>query len=223
MRTFEAIQENLRANKTYIMHSAMSKLSKGGLKEWEEKAQNMIVEECQRNLENIGEVTTIEIGANTNAIIESVQKAYQLHTIDYWKNFEKFITDYVSGLSSEGKPVNGIYFSQSECLELGVSLNDLLCFKGKNPMNEEVGDLFRQEVNVSYGTNIPMSSVEKQALQDYEAVAFGDDEVAKAKAYMHLKEVQRDAGKLKNGGIYYTLANDLEYQKAQDLCSGRNL
>ena len=222
MRTFEEIQERMIASRNSIMQRAMQDLEKGGLKDWEERAAYITIQECQSNIENIGEVTTIEIGAETNSLIKAIQTAYRFHLTDYWQNFERFIDNYVSGLTPDGERRNGAYFGQSQCLELGVGINELLCFKGRDPMNSETGDLFRQIVNANCGTNIPMSGVEQQALQEYESVAFGDDEIAKAQALIHLKEVQRDSGTLRNGGTYYTLATDQNYQDAKAICTGLN-
>lgn len=66
----------------------------------------------------------------------------------------------------------------------------LLCFKGHDPMSDETGELFRQAINDNYGTNIPMSGVERQALKDYKIVEYGNDEIAKTQAFIHLKEIQ---------------------------------
>ena len=223
MKTFGELKESGKANIIAIMQRAMQKLEKGDLRLNDETVQNMIIQECQSNIKNIDEVTTIEIGAQTNLLIKAIQTAYQCHLNDYWQNFERFINDYVTGLTPDGKPKNGLYFGQDQCLMLGVGINELLCFKGRSPMDSESGDLFRQIVNANFGTNIPMSGVVQQAIQDYEAVAFGDDEIAKAQAFTHLKEVQRDSGLLKNGGIYYTLATDQIYQDAKAICTGKKL
>lgn len=223
MRTFEELQEIIKTNKTNTMQRVMQKLANGGLTDFEEKASNMVIQDCQSSIENIGEVTTIEIGAETNSLIKAIQTAYQFHLTDYWQNFERFVNEYVTGLTPDGKLKNGSYFGQNQCFTLGVGINELICFKGRNPMDYETGDLFRQIINANYGTHIPMNGVEQKALRDYEAVAFGDDEIAKAEAFMHLKEVQRDSGALKNGGTYYTLATNQSYQEAKTMCTGKSL
>lgn len=223
MKTFEEIQESIKATEVSIMQRAMQTLEESGLEDYEERAANITIQECQSNIENIEEVATIEIGAETNALIKSIQTAYQFHLVDYWQDFERFVDKYVTGLTPDGKFKSGAYFGQSQCLTLGVGINELICFKGRNPMSGETEDLFRQIVNSNCGTNIPMSGVAQQALQDYESVAFGDDEMAKAQAFIHLKEVQRDSGLLRNGRSYYTLATDQNYQDAKAICTGRNL
>lgn len=222
MRTFEEIKETEKNTLMRLMQKSMQELEKGGLKDFEEQAAKQTIQESQRNIENIDELTTIEIGAVTNSLIKAIQTAYSFHSTDYWSDFERFIDKYVSGLTPEGNQKNGPYFAQSECYELGVGINELLCFKGKDPMSGETGDLFRQIINTNYGTNIPMSGIEQQALQDFNAVAFGDDEIAKAKAFVHLREVQRDSGKLRNGlGSYHLLATDQDYQDAKAICAGK--
>lgn len=223
MKTFEEIKESMKSNKIFIMQRAMQDLKNGGLRDFEEKAAKMTIQDCQSYIENIEEVATIEIGAETNSLIEAIQTAYKFHLTDYWQNFERFIDEYVLGLTPNGEPKNVAYFGKSQCLKLGVGISDLLCFKGRSPMSSEACDLFKQIVNGNYGTNIPMSGVEQQALQDYEAVAFGDDEIAKAQAFIHLKEIQRDSGALRNGGTYYILAANQAYQDAKAMFTGRNL
>lgn len=223
MRTFDEIKEIMKENRLSIMQRAMEDIKNNNLKDFEKTALNMTIQKCQSNIENIEEVTTIEIGAETNSLIKAIQTAYQLHLNKYWDNFENFMDGYIIGLTPEGKPKYGTYFGQEQCYQLGISINELLCFKGRNPMSSETEDLFRKIVNTNYGTNIPMSGVEQKALQDYDTVAFGHDEIAKAQAFMHLKEIQRDSGKLKNGGLYYTLATNKDYQNAKAICTGRSL
>lgn len=224
MRTFEEIKETEKYTCIRTMQKAMQELEKGGLKKFEEEANKQVIQNCQSKIENIDEVTTIEIGAVTNSLIESMQTAYSYHLTDYWSDFEKFIDKYVLGLTPDGKLKDGPYFAKSQCYDLGVGINELLCFKGKDPMSGKTGDLFRQIINTNYGTNIPMSGIEEQALQDYNAVAFGDDEIAKAKAFVHLREIQRDSGSLRNGlGNYHLLANDQAYQDAKAICAGKTL
>lgn len=223
MRTFEEIQEMIKSHKTELIQRNMQKLAKGGLMDFEERAAKELIQKCQSYIENIEEVTTIEIGVETNSLITAIQNAYKIHLFDYWHNFEKFIDEYVTGLTSNGNLKNGTYFGQRQCYTLGVGIKELMCFKGHDPMSSETCDLFRQIVNANYGTNIPMSGVEQQALQDFESVAFKDDEMAEAQALIHLKEVQRDSGTLRNGGTYYILATDQNYQDAKAMCMGRNL
>lgn len=221
MITFEQLKDNLKKAHMGIIKLENEKREKGY---FDKTASDMIIQKSQSYIENIEEVAAIEIGAETNSLIEAIQTAYQRNSTEYWQNFEKFIDEYVLGLTSEGKLKSGFYLGQNQCLSLGItSVNDLLCFKGRDPMKAETCDLFRQFVNNNYGTNIPMSGVEQQAKQDYEAVASGKDEIAKAQAFIHLKEVQRDSGKLKNGGFYYILSSDKNYQDAKTICAGRSL
>ena len=43
----------------------MQTLEESGLEDYEERAANITIQECQSNIENIEEVATIEIGAET--------------------------------------------------------------------------------------------------------------------------------------------------------------
>ncbi len=197
------------------------RLEKSELKDHEKKGLEMALQNYQNNLDNIDEVTTIEIGAATNSLIKGIQTAYSFHLPEYWRNFEEFVDKYVTGLTSDGNLKNGSYFGKQQCYELGLSKSDLLCFKGNNPMNTNPGDIFRQNINVNYGTNIPMSGIEQQALQEYESAVFSGDDVAKDQAMIKYKEIQRDAGSLKIGPEYHPLATDQNYQEAINRVSGR--
>lgn len=223
MRTFEELQEIIKANKISTLQRAKQALDKGDLEYFEKQTTNKIIQNCQSNIENIEEVTTIEIGAETNSLIKAIQDAYKIHLEEYWQDFERFAEEYVTGLTPDGKRKDGAYFGQSQCLELGIGIDELSCFKGHDPMKGETGDLFKQVINTNYGTNIPMNGVEQQALEDYRTVAFGDDKTTKAQAFIHLREIQRDSGSLRNGVIYYTLATDKKYQEAKAICSEKKL
>ena len=210
--------------KNSLIHRWRSSLEKGGLMDYEKRAKQMVIESSKIYIDNIDEVTIIEIGSVTNSLIEAIKKAYQYHLVEYWQNFEKFMEKYIIGLTPDGKLKAGSFFGQSQCYELGVGLKELsICFKGKNPMTAETGDLFRKLINTNYGTNIPLTGVEEAALKEYESVAFGTDTDKKDQAFICLKEIQRDAGALKNGGDYYILATNQNYQEAKARCSGRSI
>lgn len=221
MKTFEERKEEIKANQERIMQQAMEKIKNGNLNDWDEGVEKNIIIERQRNIENIDEVTTIDIGAETNSLIEQIKTQYEMHLVDYYQDFERFINEYIFGLNPDGKPKDRATSGKFLCMSLGVGANELLCFKGKNPMKGETGDLFKQTVNHIYGTNIPMSDIENQAHQAYKEAAYSGDELEKAQAFMHLREIQRDAGKLKNGGSYHLLAYDQLYQEAKAICTGR--
>ena len=71
-----------------------------------------------------------------------------------------------------------------------------------------------QMVNVSCNTKIPMKEELDQARREYES-ALRDEEEKRNKALMHFREMQRDAGLLRNGGMYYPLTVDPIYQEAK--------
>lgn len=223
MKNFEEIKQNIEKDQLKLMQRAMEKKQNGNLRSFEENAMDSIIRDCQNNLENLDEAAVINIGAQTNSLIQAIRTAYQFYLQDYYRDFPKFMNDYVAGLTPDGEFKNGAFFGKSQCVELGIGYNDLLCFKGQNPLSADAGDLFRQYVNANLGTTIPTEAESQQALKDYEAVMFSNDKVAAAKALKHLKEIQRDAGILKNGGSYNLLANDQHYQNAVNISSGKTL
>lgn len=219
MRTYDEVQKRMKDQFLTLMQRYMKELENGGLADTE--ATKRTIKAVRSYLENIDEVTAIEIGAQTNSLIEEIRKEYLLNPDYYYQNFEGFIDDII-GLTKDGKPKPGAGHSQEPCLLLGVGINELQLFKGESPIGNKSADLFKQIINANYGTNIPTSSVEQQALQDYEAIP-SRDEIPKAQAYVHLSEIRRDAGKLKNGGTYNLLANNKAYQEAKAKCAGRQL
>ena len=223
MKAFNEIQEMIVFSENNLISRLTRELEKPNLKDWEIKGTSMAIEECKKNIANVDEVSRIEVGSVVNTLIQKIQNAYKLHLNEYWSNFNRFMEDFVIGLDREGKPRNGIFFGQGECLELGLGLRELSCLQNQNPMDPKFGDSLRTLVNNTLGTNIPMAGVEEQALEDYNKVAFSTDEVAKAEAFVHLKEVQRDAGTLRAGGIYYPLANDINYQDAKEILNEKTL
>lgn len=209
MRNFEEMQKHVEANLTSAMQRCMDELKKDNLTEPMKKGISVAIQDFQKYIDNIEEVTTIAIGSQTNRLIQQIQKAYRLNLKDYYNNFEKFIDEYVvkSDLGAE----------------LGVGVNELLCFKGRDPLDEKTGDLLRQIVNTNCGTNIPMSGIEEQAIKEYNSTGF-TDEIASAKAFVQLKEIQRDSGTLNPGAMqYYPLATDQKYQEAKAICASKKI
>ena len=224
MRTFDDIQYMIETDKARLMERSRKELEAGGLQDYKEHANTMIIRDCQDYLDNIDEVTTIDIGATTNDLIRAIQTGYKLHQTYYWQNFKRFATEYIVGLTPEGNFINGPYLAQIECYKLGIGVQELAAyFEGRNPFDDKTGDGFRNFVNTNLGTNIPMAGTVEKAREDWEAVAFGDDLDAKDRAFCTLKEQQRDNGDLKNGGIYYLLATNQTYQVAKARCSGPTL
>ena len=113
----------------------------------------------------------------------------------------------------EEKRKNMDFSSAAE--SLGITIEDLQCIKGLNPMDPEVINLFKTMVNEKLGTNIPMSGVLEQAQQEYESIPVGDKE-ASAAAFVRLRELQRDEGDFHNSGYLSSklLATDPDYQEA---------
>ena len=212
MKTFEELQEGIKTERISLIKDTMEGLEKSNLDVYTRGAMNRAIEEYKRDIDNIEEIAIIDIGAAANTFIRGMQTVYQAHSNDYFQNFEKFIDDYVIG---------GDLLTEAR-LTLGVDRDELLCFKGRNPMSNETGDLFRKIVNANFGTNIPMSNDEQEALQAYENVD-RNDKFAAAEAFVRFKEIERDSGALKVGGHYYPLVSDEKYQEAKDICQKKSL
>ena len=81
----------------------------------------------------------------------------------------------------------------------------------------------RQDVNEKLGTSIPMANEMHEAEVEYQAALDSGDKELENASLVHLKKVQRDSGKLRNGGKFYLLANDQQYQAAKAQTSGMSL
>ena len=88
MRTFDDIQYMIETDKARLMERSRKELEAGGLQDYKEHANTMIIRDCQDYLDNIDEVTTIDIGATTNDLIRAIQTGYKLHQTYYWQNFK---------------------------------------------------------------------------------------------------------------------------------------
>ena len=209
MKTFDELKAEELKNYTYHINRMNNELTQGGLKDHEVETNKTVIGNFQTYVDNIDEVVTIDIGAGVNGLIDDIQKQYKAHVSYYWASFEKFVDEYLS---------KNYYYNL-----LGMNINDLLGFEGRDPMNDETCDFFRQFANSKCGTNIPMAGTLEQAEKEYAEAYMSGDETAIDETYVHFAEVQRDSGKLKNGSDYNLLAVNQQYQEAKARCSEKNL
>ena len=214
MKNFEKVQSDLSTYMKSMVYTKIRTLENSG-KSNEETIKERLIKNYLRQIENIEEIATIEIGYSTNKLIRVIQRAYKYYFDEYWQDFDNFMEKHIIGVTPDGKLLSGERFGTYECLLLGLGIEELSCFKGKDPLSDGTCNLFRSYINANYGTNIPMAGVEHQALNNYKEVAFRSDSEAKDKAFVKLREVQRDSGALKLGGEYHLLSTDKAYQEAK--------
>ncbi len=148
----------------------------------------------QNQLDNLDEITIIEIGKCTNRIIEVIQQAYLKNMWQYTNgSFEEFIHRHVTPIKDDGDISIRDRLARFECERIGIGLKDLLFFKGKDPTKEETVNQFLQIINEDYGVNIPMVGVEKQA-QNELLNSIGKNEVESIENYLRARELARDSG-----------------------------
>ena len=232
MNSYKKVKDDILRESSDIMRMAAQDLNE--LDDYKDKSSSFYGERlkkckdtvisCQNEINNLDECATIEIGYSANEIINAIQSVYEFNPDEYASDFEGAIDRNIFG---KGDSKNGnviVHYGKHECDTLGIDTSDLLCFKGKNPMDDEVCDHFRSIVNENYGTNIPMSGVVAEAEKHYDDVKSSGDEVSTAKAFVQFKELQRDAGVLKNDndGMFILLGTIKEYQDAKALCGGRS-
>lgn len=211
MKTFEEIKSDITKFNMRLLTEYQEKLNQPGISEFDQIVANKVVTNAQRNLDNIDEVTTINIGSEVNGLIKQIQYAFSKDGSDYFNQFDKFMEKWVlgeydkNGNKKPGPAATG--YVQS----LGITSEDLQCLKGSVPIKYDFGDVLRQRANTVIGTNIPMASVEEKAEHELEAAT----EENKAQAYVKWMEIQRDSGSLRNGNSYNVLATNQTYQEAK--------
>ena len=223
MRTFNEVKELEFRNQCLIMERMRLKLKTGELHNTEVIGAKGLLQKSENNINNMDEVTRIKIGAATNSLISAIQRVYKYRAIDYNNQFERFMSEYIIGVTPD-EFIGSVYKSnrfieQSDCYILGITLEDLMIFKGRNPLSTSICDDFRNLVNINFGTSIPMAGVEEQAFNDYLDANVEETN----KAFVHLRELQRDSGTLYFGGSYHLLAADKEYQIAKARCAESNI
>ena len=214
MKTFEEIKKIVVDSESQNLRVENAMIEKARLENDKllEAAGKRGIEAIHTSLDNIDECTAIYIGSCTNHLIESIKRAHDFDTLEYYKDFDAFLKKYILGDGIES-------FGHGNCQILGVGINDLECFRGCNPNKDEPGDLFRQIINLNYGTTIPMAAdlryVEQEQLERSE----------NDKDLVYGKEVLRDAGDARfyRNGLFYPLAVDQEYQEAKTRISGKTI
>ena len=195
MKTFEELKEELASEISHVLGNVMYEMHIGNNSDSKKTSLIMSAQNLQNYLDFIDEVTTIEIGADTNALI---------------KNFDNSVIDFRSG------PF-GVLMNK-----LGLTSQDLECFRN-NILANGTADNFRQHINANFGTNIPLSGVLEKLLENYNKALQSGNDLEIAQAFVNLREAQRDAGVLSNGGVFNLLAYDKEYQHAKELSASKTL
>lgn len=218
MRSREEIKKGLEQGFYEYLKSAKGKI--------ESEKNNAIrsgliaaYKDTESYLENIDEVVDIAIGSATNNLISKINAAHAKESYEYDKNPKVFLTDKVVDEDKNGKRrFSSNAYGATECGILGIEPDELMIFfREPSAAND---DEFRKSVNWRLGTNIPTSEELKEAQAAYDEAV---ESVEKAKALVTLKELKRNAGMLKNGGMYNILANDEEYQEAKAMCNSRTI
>lgn len=220
MKTYAEIKDLELKNLYSKMAQATKRLEEGNYNgNHQQKGEEMIIKDYSTYIDNIDEVVAFKIGQATNSLIKGFQEAYKAYNNEYFKNFSDFVDKYIRGIAPDGTMKNGMFYCQSECYFLGIGINELLCFKENDPLQEETGDLLRTIVNANYGTKIPMASEVKQAETELANIAFSENKYSADEydvAFIRAKEIQFNSG---NKGLNVLspeclLATDEAYQRA---------
>ena len=209
MRTFEEVKSLVKEE--ILRHIFVCKIKCQKFGEIGQIAFDASIQDAINNLDNLDEVTTIEIGSGVNHLIDRIQCAYGKEQAAYHNNFELFMKEFI---------FDSVFVPESIFM-LGITMEDLQCLKDTLPTERNYGDELRQRVNAVMKTTIPMAMEEEEAIREYENA---DDE-NKDQAFVKMRETQRDSGSLKlfeHLSILNTLANDQEYQEAKNRVSCKN-
>lgn len=202
MKTFEDVKKYIMSVELSTISDYQKDLDKPVGSSSADKAMHTLfqkkVQEAQHKIDNIDEVTTIEIGRQVNSLIN-------------------LLTDYI--LRTRAGNLTSVddreirFMLDRYCLFLGITKEDLQCYK-RADSGTDFGDAFRQRVNTIMGTNIPMAGVVEKAYREYENA----NEENKDQAYVTWKELQRDSGQL--DGL---LSDDQCYQEAKSRIHERSI
>lgn len=91
MKTFEEIKSDITKFNMRLLTEYQEKLNQPGISEFDQIVANKVVTNAQRNLDNIDEVTTINIGSEVNGLIKQIQYAFSKDGSDYFNQFDKFM------------------------------------------------------------------------------------------------------------------------------------
>lgn len=225
MKTFEGFKADALALEEHTRDYVAGLLSKDGLKEHEIRGYTQALNEQKNKIKNIDELAVIKLGATTNNLIDVIKHEYKRHITEYWGNFEKFITDHIIGKTPDGHFIPGSNAAgRDDCKILGITLEDLMCFKGHDPLSDEICDTFRQYININFGSNIPLSSVVRKAKEDYHALPIDAEQAVKDDVYIRAQEIARDSGTKRSDSVtYHFLADNKYYQEAKERSVKRNI
>ena len=204
-KDFTSVKETLIKNNEDNIRIVGEKIANGFVKTTPEKiiAQS-ILHSSEDVLDNIEDATIIEIGYLTNTILKQIENKFNQDSNSYYLDFECFITSLIDN-------------SNAIKTGLGLSLEDFTCFKGKLPTDPLVQDLFKQNINNQFKTNIPLNEEVQKTREAWQS-APDDDEYAKALAFINLRDMQKNNGNLKTGpSTYVFLTNNPAYQKAKKI------
>ena len=225
MKTFEGFKADALALEEHTRDYVAGLLSEEGLADHYIKGYTQALNEQKNKIKNIDELAVIKLGATTNNLIDVIKREYKRHMTEYWGNFEKFITDYIIGKTPDGHFIPGSNAAgREDCEILGITLEDLMCFKGHDPLSDEMCDAFRQYININFGSNIPLSSAVRKAEEDFNAVLFKPDSAERDDIYIRAQEIARDSGAKRSDPVtYHFLADNKYYQEAKERSAKRNI
>ena len=186
----------------------------------------LLIDRYKNYIDNIDEITEIEIGAIVKYIIEKVKEACSRFPTQFFSHFKEPVA---LCLEKNKKAVEDVYTI------LDISLDDLAeYFQGKNPSDKEVQDQFIEFVNFTLGTRIPKIGVEEEAMSRYlnllkssthDSSSVGEQQTSVdiACAYCYLKDIQIASGTAKLGGVYSYRASDKEYLQHKEFLTSIGL
>lgn len=158
--------------------------------EKEKDVYGRIILEIQRDIENIDEVTRAYIGYETNQFFKDMSWMINRTGNDYFEHHDMFL-DMLLGNRPDREGKNSKFGAG-----LGITKEDLACFRGKAATSDETQDAFRTYVNNQLGTNIPLSK-DMEMMEIYRYSQNRDD-------YVRFANLSIDSG-----DAYHTIGTSL--------------
>jgi len=223
MRTFEEIRGYLLKENQRFLRGHEMKLAEGNLNDFDRQIEQRIIANTKTAVENIDEVAMIEIGGAAKTLVSQVKNAVMSNPVDFYRNPTLFLDSKVRGIREDGSPMRGQYWGQQQCMQLGINTKELYDIFGKDPLSANTEANFINYVNTQFGTQVPTEAELRHAEERYKEARKSGNESLIAEATVNMLECARNAGRTRNGGIYYPLAQNETYLSAKQIMSGRSL
>jgi len=216
MRTYEEVKESVRKSQVALMEKYNEKLHYSRTNREEERLLTLAIHRIEHQLDNLDEITNVEIGA---CVLDIMDGLFHYHTFFYnmWMTDEGF-SDVLSILTSPTNPKCGM-----ACQRLGIAESDLKYFRRRNPREEQARAEFIRRINTNFGTSIPTSYRDRyDAEEKYSIAQTRKSQEEQDDAFVKFTSMRSVMGEFKECEGSYILKSDIPgYREAEERIQAR--